>query len=50
MLEYVKRQPNPVRRGILPLLNNGNEMPDAMALKQTVYDLHQNPDSPDRLG
>ena len=45
MLEYVKSQPNSVRRSILPLLNNGNETTDAMALKQAVYDLHQNLDA-----
>ena len=45
MLEYVKSQPNQVRRGILPLLNNDNETADALTLKQAVYDLHQNLDA-----
>ena len=45
MLEYVKSQPNPVRRGILPLLNNQNETADALNLKQAVYDLHQSLDT-----
>ena len=45
MLEYVKHQPNPVRRGILSLLDNNNKTADALALKQAVYDLHQSLDA-----
>ena len=45
MLDYVKSQPNPARRRILALLDNGNETADALALKQAVYDLHQSLDA-----
>ena len=45
MLDYVKNQPNPARRGILPLLNNDNETADALTLKHAVYDLHQRLDA-----
>ena len=45
MLEYVKNQPNPVRRGILPLLDNDNQTTDALALRQAIYDLHQSLDT-----
>ena len=45
MLEYVKNQPNPVRRGILPLLDNDNQIAEALALRQAIYDLHQNLDT-----
>ena len=45
MLEYVKNQPNPVRRGILPLLDNDNQTAEALALRQAIYDLQQNLDT-----
>lgn len=47
MLEYVKNQPytNPVRRGILPLLEEENKTSDAFELKKAVYDLHQRLDA-----
>ena len=45
MLDYVKYQPNPVRREILPLLDNDNGTAGAVALKQAIYDLHQNLDA-----
>ena len=45
MLDYVKNQPNPVRRHLLPLLDNDNKTADALALKQAVHDLHQNLDA-----
>ena len=45
MLEYVKNQPNPVRRGILPLLDNDNQTAEALALRQAIYDLHKSLDA-----
>ena len=45
MLEYVQSQPNPVRQGILPLLDNDNETADALAFRKAVYDLHQSLDA-----
>ena len=44
MLEYVRNQPNPVRRGILPLLDNDNQTAEALTLRQAIYDLHQSLD------
>ncbi len=44
MLEYVQSQPNSVRQGILPLLDNDNKTADALAFRQAVYDLHQSLD------
>ena len=41
MLEYVKSQPNTLRQGILPLLDNGNATADAVRLKQAVCDLQR---------
>ena len=41
MLEYVKSQPNALRQGILPLLDNGNATADALHLKQAVCDLQR---------
>ena len=45
MLEYVKSQPNSLRRSILPLLDNDNETADSRSLKQAIYDLHQSLDA-----
>ena len=45
MLDYVKNKPNPVRRSILALLDNGNETAEALALKQAVCALHQSLDA-----
>jgi len=39
MLDWVKTQPNPVRRGILPLLRNDNDTAETLALKQAIFDL-----------
>ncbi|MGE4545710.1 MAG: hypothetical protein AB7D06_16580 [Pedobacter sp.] len=39
MLDFVKTQPNPVRRGILALLRNDNDTADALSLKQAICDL-----------
>ncbi|CAM0124592.1 conserved hypothetical protein [Stenotrophomonas maltophilia] len=39
MLDWVKVQPNPVRRGVLALLRNENDTADALALKQAISDL-----------
>ena len=41
MLEYVKSNPNPVRRRVLPLLDNSDERAEALDLKLAVYDLHR---------
>ena len=41
MLEYVKNEPNAVRRSVLPLLDNDNGTADALNLKQAINDLHQ---------
>ena len=45
MLEHVKRQPNQVRRAILPLLDTDNRTADSVNLKQAVYDLHHRLDA-----
>lgn len=39
MLDWVKAQPNPVRRGTLPLLRTDNDTAEALALKQAICDL-----------
>lgn len=39
MLNWVKGQPNPVRRGILALLRNENDTAEAQALKLAISDL-----------
>lgn len=39
MLDWVKGQPNPVRRGILALLRNDNYTAEAQALKVAISDL-----------
>lgn len=39
MLDWVKAQPNPVRRGILALLRNENDTAEAQALKLAISDL-----------
>lgn len=39
MLDFVKSQPNPVRRGVLALLRNDNDTADALSLKQAICDL-----------
>jgi hypothetical protein len=39
MLDWVKGQPNPVRRGVLALLRNDNDTTEAQALKLAVSDL-----------
>ena len=44
MLEYVKNEPNAVRRSILSLLESDNKTADALKLRQAVYDLHQSLD------
>lgn len=41
MLDWVKGQPNAVRRGILPLLREDNETADAIAFQQAVSELQQ---------
>ena len=45
MLNWVKNQPNAVRRGILPLLRDDNDTTDALAFQQAVSDLQQRLDS-----
>ncbi len=45
MLNWVKDQPNAVRRGVLPLLRDDNETADALALQQAVSDLQRNLDA-----
>ena len=45
MLNYVKDNPNPVRRGILPLLKDANILAEALTLKKAIYDLHQKLDA-----
>ena len=44
-LEYVKSDPNPVRRGILPLLGNNNTTAEAKNFKNAVCDLHRSLDA-----
>jgi hypothetical protein len=39
MLDWVKGQPNPVRRGVLALLRNDNETAEAQSLKLAISDL-----------
>lgn len=39
MLDWIKGQPNPVRRGILALLRNDNDTAEAQALKLAISDL-----------
>lgn len=39
MLDWVKGQPNSVRRGVLALLRNDNETAEAQALKLAIFDL-----------
>jgi hypothetical protein len=39
MLDWVKGQPNPVRRGVLALLRNDNDTAEAQALKLAISDL-----------
>lgn len=39
MLDWIKGQPNPVRRGILAMLRNDNETAEAQALKLAISDL-----------
>lgn len=39
MLDWVKGQPNPVRRGVLALLRNENDTSEAQALKLAISDL-----------
>lgn len=39
MLDWVKGQPNPVRRGVLALLRNENHTAEAQALKLAISDL-----------
>lgn len=39
MLDWIKVQPNPVRRGVLALLRNENGMAEAQALKMAISDL-----------
>lgn len=45
MLDFVKTQPNSVRRGIIPLLRNDNNTADALRLKQAICDLQLRLDS-----
>lgn len=45
MLDFVKTQPNAVRRGIIPLLRNDNDTADALRLKQAICDLQLRLDS-----
>ena len=45
MLEYVKSEPNLVRQGILPLLDNDNKTADALNIKQAIFVLHQRLDT-----
>jgi len=39
MLDWIKGQPNPVRRGVLALLRNENDTSEAQALKLAISDL-----------
>ena len=39
MLNWMKGQPNPVRRGVLALLRNGNDTAEARSLKLAISDL-----------
>lgn len=39
MLDWVKAQPNPVRRGVLALLRNENDTAEAQSLKLAISDL-----------
>ncbi len=39
MLDWVKGQPNPVRRGVLALLRNDNDTAEAQSLKLAISDL-----------
>jgi hypothetical protein len=39
MLDWVKNEPNPVRRGVIALLRNGNETTEAQGLKLAISDL-----------
>lgn len=39
MLDWVKGQPNPIRRGVLALLRNENDTSEAQALKLAISDL-----------
>ena len=39
MLDWVKGQPNPVRRGVLALLRNENETAEAQSLKLAISDV-----------
>lgn len=39
MLDWVKGQPNPVRRGVIALLRNDNDTAEAQALKLAISDL-----------
>jgi len=39
MLDWIKGQPNPVRRGVLALLRNENDTAEAQALKLAISDL-----------
>ena len=45
MLNWVKSQPNAVRRGILPLLREGNDTADAISFQQAVSELQQRLDA-----
>ncbi|WP_339614856.1 hypothetical protein [uncultured Gilvimarinus sp.] len=45
MLNWVKDQPNAVRRSLLPLLREDNETADAFAFQQAVSDLQQKLDA-----
>ena len=45
MLSYVKNKPNPLRRLILPMLDNANVTADSLALKHTIHELHRNLDA-----
>ncbi|MCO2251903.1 hypothetical protein FA375_01105 [Pseudomonas aeruginosa] len=39
MLDWIKNQPNPVRRGVLALLRNDNDTAEAQSLKLAISDL-----------
>ena len=41
MLEYVKSQPNALRRSILGLIDSNGQTSDELNLKQAIHDLHQ---------
>ncbi|MBT0964163.1 hypothetical protein [Denitromonas iodatirespirans] len=45
MLDWVKSQPNPVRRGVLALLRNDNDTAEAQALKLAISDLQMRLDA-----